>query len=149
MTNTTAQTTLLHTQRRDVARQEAIARIEALMLPGARALAGTRTHTSMCWLQRQHDLKGTAPFGDQAISLIWRDQNSSGTAWPHAPYDQDRDSYDVQILVPDSVGPELLAELARVAAILTTQIVRECEAITTAQCAALDAETEALRTIAV
>lgn len=136
----TAHTTLIHSTSLAAARADAISRIRDLMLPGARALAATRTPKSPVWIEREIDLAGTAPFGDLRVSLYWRD---------HAPLPGDpQATYRTQIVVHDSVGPELLAELARVAAIYTAQIVRECEALTASQCAALDADADAYRLIA-
>lgn len=139
MPRTTDQHTLAAYARHTEARKAAIARIEAIMLPGARALAGTRSgRTTEYYLTRERDLSQVAPFAPSRTVLIWRDQGRNQT--PTEPYDLEHTSYITQVIVDAAVGPEALAELARLAQIYTAEIVRECESITAQQVHALDVE---------
>ena len=145
----TAQTTLLHTAARNQARKEAIKRIEAIMLPGARALAGTRHAKSEYWIQIEHDLSGVAPIAPNKCRLIWRDQGSDNARYGYdKPYDSERISYYAQVVVDDAINPEQLTEIARIATVYTAQIVRESEATTAAQVAGLQSEITALQAVA-
>lgn len=145
----TAQLTLAATATRDNARKALIERIKEIMLPGARALAATRTATSDYWISREVDLSSKAPFGSRT-ELIWRDQGTENAYSRRAPWDYERKSptYSTQVIVSDDATPGQLAELARVAAILTADLVRDAELVTAAQVAALESETAALDAIA-
>lgn len=138
MPRPTAQHTLASYAARTKDRKAAITRIQAAMLPGARALAGTRTPTSPSCIDRQRDLSTTAPFVGRTV-LMWQDTLPMYTN-TNEPCDGDRITYHTNVMIPDSVGPEVLAELARLAAIYTAEIVRECESITAQQAHALDVE---------
>jgi len=145
---TTAQTTLAATAARDAAFRAAIDRIASIMLPGAEALAGTRSPSSGYWIEREHDLSSRAPFHGRTL-LMWRDAELDGGS-RRAPFDNERRrrTYSVQVIVPDDISPAVLTELARVAAILTEEIVREAQLLTAAQVAALDSERQALDAVA-
>lgn len=139
MPRTTDQHTLAAYATRTEARKAAIARIEALMLPGARALAGTRTPTSKYWIERGRDLSASAPFAPAQVTLLWHDQGTNVYS-SSAPWDDESPTYSARVTVPADMGPEVLAELARLAQIYTAEIVRECESITAQQVHALDVE---------
>jgi hypothetical protein len=144
---TTAQITLAANALRTASRNAAIDRIKAIMLPAARALAGTRTVTSPYWLEREVDLSASAPFTARTV-LFWRDQGTEDHR-KREPYDLDgvHQTYAVQVIVPDGVSPEVLGELARVAGVLTDTLVREFTALASAQAAALTGEAAAFDVI--
>lgn len=142
---TTNQTTLAANLRRSEALAAAIGRIEEIMLPGALALAGTRTAESPYWLDHDCDLSGRAPFIGRTV-LCWRDQ---GTEYDKSrPFDGERDTFRVQVIVDPKITPAQLEELARLAAIYTADLIRECTAKTAAQVAALEADVVAFQAVA-
>lgn len=144
-TTTTAQITLAATEKRDESLESAIERIKQIMLPGARALAGTRTSKSDYWIERDLDISHVTR-GRRAV-LNWRDQGVN-TGTPRAPYDADRPSYAVQIILPDDVTPGELAEISRIATYATADLVRECVAQIAGQVALLESERDAFDAIA-
>ncbi len=147
MTAQTAQTTLVATKACDAARMDAIARIEAIMLPGARALAGTRRAESPYKIDVEHDLTDRAPFRGRTV-LIWRDCGRESGYSCRAPFDGDRPSYSVQVIVRDDVSPVELQVLAGLARLLTDEIVREADLRTSAQVAELDSRRAAFAAVA-
>jgi len=114
-------------------------RIETVMLSGARALAGTRTATSEYWISEERDLSSSAPHTGRTV-LIWRD-HGDGNQTAVRPYDDERTTYSVQIIVPDSVTPLQLREVARMAELFTDEICERCALTIAAQVA----ESTALR----
>lgn len=134
----TAQHSLAATEARQNARDSAIERIKITMLPGACALAGTRTSASPFWIEVTRSLTGFLPFRGR-VELCWRDK---GPASPPArrPYDSYGVTYQVQIIVDDDITPMELAELARLAVLYTAEVVREAELLTASQVAKLEYE---------
>jgi hypothetical protein len=100
------------------ARNEAIARIEAIMLPGAQALCDSRESSDPYWIEHEAEVG--------AIKLVWRSQK--GDKCDNLP--------SVQIVVRSDAAPEHLARAAIVAADTTRQIIRESDA-KRAACASL------------
>lgn len=153
MTTNTAQLTLAANAARMEAFKAAVSRIETIMMPGARALAGTRTPGSSYWLDEERDLTGVAPLRGRVV-LLWRDQgrahHNNGTS---APYDitddgEHRPSYSTQVIVPSDATPMELTELARLAMLYTVEIVRQCALKTASQVTALDSESMGFDSVA-
>jgi hypothetical protein len=143
----TAQTTLQATKECDDQREAAILRIEAIMLPGARSLAGTRQPDSPYKIEVEHDLTDRAPFRGRTV-LIWRDCGRPAGYTCRSPYDGVSPSYGVQVIVRDDVSPLELAELARMARVLTEEIRQEADLRTSAQVALIDARRAAFAAVA-
>ena len=150
MTTETVQHTLAAVKARDLARTNALKRIESIMIPGAKALAGTRTPQSVGTMEHERDLTTTGPFRGRVV-LIWRDMKASTIErHPRRPYDGDfsRPQYSAQIIVPEDITPEELVELARIAEIETHILMRESVATTTAQVYGYNAEAAAFDKVA-
>ncbi len=141
----TAQTTLKATRDCDEEREAALERIRAIMLPGARALAGTRRPDSPYRIEVEHDLTNRAPFRGRTV-LIWTDDGPERPC--RAPYDGFRVSYRVYVAVREDVSPVELAELARMARLLTEEIRCEADLRTSAQVAELDSRRAAFAEVA-
>ena len=108
------------------ARAAAIARIEAIMLPGAEALSSTRTTRSDYWIDREVKAHGAW--------LLWRSQGAMRGDGSTDPGKTQRSS--AQVVVPADIAPEAMVEIARIAAIETDRIARECRETLTAASAA-------------
>lgn len=140
----TAQTTLKATMDCDEEREAALERIRAIMLPGARALAGTRRPDDR-YIKVEHDLTDRAPFRGLTV-LTWTDDGPERPC--RAPYDGLRVSYRVYVTVREDVSPVELAELARMARLLTEEIRCEADLRTSAQVAELDSRRAAFAAVA-
>jgi len=112
------------------ARRAAISRIERSMMPGSRALAAAREEDTH--VDHQVDLSDRAPFRGRTI-LVWRAFPSEGVS--------------AQVVAQDDASPGELEELARLANILTADVVRQFDATRAARVAALTALAAAFEAI--
>lgn len=114
----------------EAARDAAIDRIEAIMMPGAQALCDTRSAASEYWIEREAKLDGAS-----SADLCWRSQGPHGAFSVGA-----HNKPTVQVLLRPDASPEHLARLAILATDTTAAILRE----TAASCAAADTLAQAL-----
>ena len=142
MDTATYQHTLAATAMTDKARRAAIERIEVLMAPGAHAITASRTPASEFWLDEERK------YPTLDVTLIWRDRGTNNRM-ARAPFDGEGTTWHVQIVGCDYASSHLLAEVARLAAIATGEIVAKYTAITRAQVATQEAEAARLALVAV